>query len=406
MDEDRAKNVPLRLLIVSSHVIQYGSVRYREMARDPKLDLEVAFCSLQGVEPGLDPESGIAEIWDVPLLDGYAWTQVPNRVMPSGLGRFFKLVNTRLWKQIRKGRYDAVAIDTGYRCATFWIALAAAKLSGTPLLFATDVTVLNSDVRSPWKVWIKRRLWPALFRSVDGILAGSSGTLELARSLGVPNERITVTPNVVDNEWWRAQSLKVDRAAVRTSWEIPLDVPVALFCAKLVPRKRPMDVLQALAKPWLSELFLVFAGDGPLREELQRQAGLLGVAKRVRILGFVNQTALPAVYVASDVLVLPSDYDAFGLVVNEAMLCGCTVVISDGVGAKYDLVREGETGYIYPCGDVPALAGTLRRVFEDKKKLQSMREAARRRIETWSPKEYAESVLRAVETQSIRRRKV
>ncbi len=383
------QNKPLRLLIVSSHVIQYAAPLFREISRNPNVLMEVAYCTMQGAEAGVDPGFGVEVTWDVPLLDGYSWRTVPNRAWRPGLTTFFGLVNTGLWNMIRRGHYDGVAIYTGYRCATFWIVFAAAKLTGTPFFFATDISGLDSDTRSPWKARIKRLYLPALFRSADGVLTASTTSRELVRSLGIPDERITLTPNSVDNDWWRAESQKTDRAAVRASWQIPPDAPVALFCAKLVDRKRPLDVLQALAKPCLSQLFLVFAGDGPLRHAIERQAASLGVADRVRLLGFVNQSALPAVYAASDVLVLPSDYDAFGLVINEAMICGCPAVISDRVGARYDLLREGETGYTFPCGDVDALAERLRQIFSDRQNLGRMSEAARRRLETWSPKEYA-----------------
>jgi glycosyltransferase involved in cell wall biosynthesis len=111
----------------------------------------------------------------------------------------------------------------------------------------------------------------------------------------------------------------------------------------------------------------------------------LGVAHRVRFLGFVNQSRLPDVYRAADILVLPSEYEPFGVVVNEAMLCGRPVIVSDRVGAKYDLVREGETGFVYPCGDIEALAQILREVLPDRERLRKMGEAARKRMETWSP---------------------
>jgi glycosyltransferase involved in cell wall biosynthesis len=123
----------------------------------------------------------------------------------------------------------------------------------------------------------------------------------------------------------------------------------------------------------------------------------LGVADRVRFLGFVNQSALPRAYVGSDLLVLPSDYDAFGLVVNEAMLCGRPAVVSDVVGAKFDLIREGETGFVFPVGDVDALAAILRDLLSDRPRLERVGEAARRRMETWSPREYVEDLVAAVE---------
>src|SRR5260221_9425889 len=102
----------------------------------------------------------------------------------------------------------------------------------------------------------------------------------------------------------------------------------------------------------------------------------------------MNQSEPPSVYCSSDLLVLPSLYEPFGLVVNEAMLCGCPVAVSDRVGAKYDLVRSGENGYVFPVGNVDALAAIFRDVLADPEKRKRMGEAARQRMETWSPREY------------------
>ena len=170
------------------------------------------------------------------------------------------------------------------------------------------------------------------------------------KSLGVPKEKILLLRNVVDNEWWKRRASQVNRDDVRAAWAIPKSASVALFCAKLQPWKAPLDVLEAFAAANVPNSYLVFAGDGPLRAELEKRAIQLGLSDRMRILGFVNQSQLPAVYRAADLLVLPSLYEPFGLVVNEAMLCGCPAAVSDRVGAKYDLVKEGETGYVFPVG--------------------------------------------------------
>jgi glycosyltransferase involved in cell wall biosynthesis len=125
----------------------------------------------------------------------------------------------------------------------------------------------------------------------------------------------------------------------------------------------------------------------------------------VRFLGFANQSVLPELYRAADVFVLPSDYEPFGLVVNEAMLCQVPVIVSDRVGARFDLVREGETGYIFPCGDVNALAAMLTRALSDPPLLQRMGTAARQRMSSWSPADYAgalvQSILRVAEARGV-----
>jgi glycosyltransferase involved in cell wall biosynthesis len=172
---------------------------------------------------------------------------------------------------------------------------------------------------------------------------------------------------------------------------------VVLFCAKLQPWKRPLDLLQAFAQVHIENSLLVFAGDGPLRESLQSEAARLGCSDKVRFLGFVNQSQLPACYTGADLLVLPSEYEPFGLVVNEAMLCGCMAAASDQVGAARDLIAPVDPSFIYPCGDVTALAALLRRALSDPQQLSSLRAAAGERMKTWSPREYIASTLEAVE---------
>jgi glycosyltransferase involved in cell wall biosynthesis len=404
--EDIVKDGGYKILLAVTHVTQYGPAMFRALAQQPGVEVEVAYCSLQGARGGMDADFGCEVKWDVPLLDGYTWIEVPNRALRPGLGRFFGLVNTSLWGKIRRGGYDAVVLYTGYRYASFWIALSAAKIRGIPVLFGTDATGLQPLDGSRWKPWVKRLVWPRLFGLADQVLALSTGTLEMIRSLGILDKRITLTPYVVDNQWWSSQAASVDRQAVRAGWGVPAHATVVLFCAKLQPWKRPLDLLRAFAEAHAPNLFLVFAGDGPLREELQRKASELGVVEQVRMLGFINQSCLPSAYSASDVLVLPSEYDAFGLVLNEAMLCGCPAVVSDRVGARYDLIREGETGYVYPCGDVAALAGILRRLAADRQGLLRMGEASRRKLKTWSPKEYAEALVDAVGRAAYHRKQI
>jgi glycosyltransferase involved in cell wall biosynthesis len=352
-----------RVLVIASHPVQYSSPVFRLMAQHPKLDFHVAYCSLRGVEAGHDPEFGRSVQWDIPLLDSHSWTHVQNR--GSGGESFFGLYNSGLWKLIREGRFDAVLCHTGYLRASFWISYFAAKSAGAAFLFGTDATTLDSRDHRQWKRLAKRIAWPLLFRLADQVVVPSSGTRDLILSLGIPADRVTLTPYAVDNDWWSAQSARVDRDTVRASWGATPANTVVLFCAKLQPWKRPLDLLRAFARANLPNAYLLFAGDGPLRQELEKEAVALGINARVRFLGFVNQSQLPALYTSADVMVLPSEYEPFGVVVNEAMLCGCPVVVSDRVGAAVDLVTPLYPQFIFHCGDINGLAGILSRSVAD-----------------------------------------
>ncbi|MGB6597910.1 MAG: glycosyltransferase [Candidatus Acidiferrum sp.] len=390
-----------RVLAVADHPVQYMAPIFRRMAAHPGFDLHVAYCSLRGAEAGHDPEFAATVRWDVPLLEGYSWTQAPNR--GSGNESFWGLRNPGVSKLIREGKFDAVLCFVGYVRATFWIAYFAAKSSNTAFLFGTDTTTLSPRDGKKWKSTVKKILWPHLFRRADQVIVPSSGTHDLMVSLGIPAKRITLTNYTVDNDWWMQQSAKVDRAAVRDSWGASASDVVVLFCAKLQVWKRPGDLLRAFATAKLSNALLVIAGDGPLRSELESQASSLGIAPRVRFLGFVNQSQLPAVYTGADLMVLPSEYEPFAVVVNEAMCCGCPVMASDHVGAARDLVAPVRKEFVFPCGDVTALAALLKAAFSDRVQLASLSRAAVAHIRTWSPERNIAATLEAIEIAVARK---
>jgi glycosyltransferase involved in cell wall biosynthesis len=366
----------------------------RRMAQHPQLDLHVAYCSLRGAEAVHDPGFNTMVKWDIPLLSGYAWEEVSNT--GSGTESFFGLRNPGLWKLIRGGKFDAVLCYVGYLRASFWISYLACRTSGTAILFGTDASSIVPRSGAAWKLLLKRALWPALFSLADQVIVPSNATRDLICSLGIPEHRITLAPYSVDNDWWTAQSHQSDRAAVRDAWGVSSEAAVILFCAKLQPWKRPLDLLRAFAQARISDSLLVYAGEGPQRGELEREAASLGVSQQVRFLGFVNQSQLPAVYTAADVMVLPSEYEPFAVVVNEAFCCGTPVIASDRVGAARDLIAPVDPSLIYPCGNAAVLAQLLNRLLGDRERLRTLGIAARGRMDKWSPEHNIEATVDAV----------
>ncbi len=178
----------------------------------------------------------------------------------------------------------------------------------------------------------------------------------------------------------------------RTVHCVPSEACVALFVGKFVPWKRPMDLLDAAAR--VPELYVVMIGDGVLRSSLEESARRYDLADRVLFLGFTNQAALPEVYAASDALVLPSGYEPFGLVVNEAFAVGRPLV-TRACGAAGELVQDGVTGHVVDVGDTEALADRLRILARKPSLLEAMGRNAQARIAEWGPDQNAEAFVHA-----------
>ena len=383
---------PVRLLIVASHPVQYASPQFRFYTADERLDVTVAYCSLEGAEQMHDPDFDVTFAWDVPLLDGYRWELVPNRSPRPRLRGALGLVNTGLWSMIRRDRFDVVISLIGYRSLSSWIAIAAAKLRRMPLVLTLDAHVVQPVDGKSWKVPIKRAVLPLIFRIPDGVFAPSSRAVKYVQEMGIETP-IFMTPVVIDSDFFRSGAAAADRESVRRDWGIPEDAFAVLFVGKFASWKRPGDVLEAVAR--VPGAYAVLAGDGPLRPGLERRASELAVADRVRFLGFVPQTRLPEVYAAADVLMLPSDYEPFGLVVNEMFAADHPAVVSDACGSAGDLVRDGETGFVVEVGDVAGYAFALGNLARDPDSAARMGKAASNRLDTWGPAQNREAVVEA-----------
>src|SRR5262249_37797353 len=149
--------------------------------------------------------------------------------------------------------------------------------------------------------------------------------------------------------------------ALRDQLGIPRDAFLYLFSGKLLPRKRPCDLLGASMEIFrhsaATKAHVLYVGDGPLRSQLENMAQ--PHRERAHSAVFINQSQLPAYYSASDCLVLPSDAsETWGLVVSEAAACGIPSIVSGAVGCSPDLIEEG-TGVTYPTGNLGELAQAM-----------------------------------------------
>jgi len=187
------------------------------------------------------------------------------------------------------------------------------------------------------------------------------------------------------------------RERIRARFGFGPQTRVIAFAAKFTDRKRPLDLIRAFARlPKDRPYGLLMAGSGARLDACRDHVSACGL-DRVAFAGFLNQTGIGEVYAAADCFVLPSEYETWGLVVNEAMNFALPVVVSDGVGAGPDLVEEGANGHRYPVGDVDALARALHAVLASDARREAMGRRSLEIVRRYSMSRTAEGVVDAVE---------
>ena len=371
----RAMGSATRVAIVATHPIQYQVPWFRALAASGEIDLKVYFALLPDEEQqGVG--FGVGFQWDIPLREGYDWEVLENRAGDPGLHSFFGCNAPGIHRALRDWGAE-VAILTGWHSLVLLQALWAAKRLRLPVIVRGESNDMRR--RPGWKRLGHR----ILFRSFDRLLTIGRANRALYRSAGVSAARLFDAPYMVDNERFalRAVELADRRAVLRERWQIADGACCFLFAGKLTDKKRPLDLIEAarLAGDRGADLHLLVVGDGVLMEAARQKARALGLP--VTFAGFLNQSEMAEAYVASDCLVLPSDDgETWGLVVNEAMACGRPAIVSDKVGCGPDLIRDGETGYVFPLGDVEALAERLTALAADPERLAEMGRRAQRLV--------------------------
>jgi len=369
-----------RLAILATHPIQYYAPWFRQLAT--VFDLEVLYMHRQDASGQSSAGFGVSFDWDVPLLDGYRYRWLANISRKPGLQTFGGCDTPELYDLIRTARYDVLLV-LGWNKKSFIQGIRAAWHDRIPVLARGDSQLTTE--RFVLKRAIKFVPYNWFLPRIDAHLYVGQRNREYLKHYGVRNEQLFFCPHFVDNEFFatRTASLRDSRFEIRDSWKIPRDAFVPLFVGKFIPRKRPLDLVKAAQSAIRSQpelkLHLLLVGSGQLGDELRvncnvafdaepnrksdindQKSERATLASEVRpvasFAGFLNQTEIPKAYVAADVLVLPSEYETWGLVVNEATACGIPAIVSDAAGCAPDLIETNVTGWTFPMSDVRALA--------------------------------------------------
>lgn len=350
----------MRLAIIASHPIQYYAPLFRALAQ--RLELKVFYAHRATQDDQAKAGFGVEFDWDIDLYSGCDHAFLRNVASQPGLDHFSGCDTPEIVTHLSAGQFDAVLVQ-GWHLKCYTQAIVAAKIRRLPLLVRGDSQL--ETPRSTFKRCVKAALFPAFLRVFDAALYVGKRSKNYWTYYGYPHDRLFYSPHCVDTGWFSTRATADARREIRQRLGIGVDAKVALFAGKLLPFKRPLDIIDAAAimKGAGQEIEVLIAGAGILGDDMKEAADTTNV--KVHFLGFCNQTEMPKVYAASDVLVLPSDgRETWGLVANEAIACGRPVVLADTVGSALDLATDEMAGQVFPVGNVAALAGALTKIFQ------------------------------------------
>jgi glycosyltransferase involved in cell wall biosynthesis len=227
-----------------------------------------------------------------------------------------------------------------------------------------------------------------LLSSADIVLTPSQYYIDKSNFLKKYKNKLKVIPNGINLEEFEVPYSKEE---CRSKLNLPIAKNIILFCGSLTPRKAPHVLIKAMKKIVKNnpDSYLVFVGDGMMKEKLEAMTLKLKLNHVVKFAGFVEEKFKPLYYKSADVFVLPSFSEGFGIVLLEASACGLPLVVSNLEVFK-SIIEEGKNGLFSETGDAADLAKKIIYLLKNDDMRDKMGVDARKKVEEFSWKRIAE----------------
>jgi N-acetyl-alpha-D-glucosaminyl L-malate synthase BshA len=267
-------------------------------------------------------------------------------------------------------------------CAILAKQMAKSNVKIVTTLHGTDITVLGSD----------SALTPAIkfgIEQSDAVTAVSDSLVRQTKDMIAPEKDIETVYNFIDERVYRP----VSAYHLKKEFGIRDDEKVVIHVSNFRAVKRVTDVVKVfanIAEQMPAKLLLV--GDGPEMTVVCRLAESLGLEGQVLYLG--KQDNLEELYAISDIKLLLSEKESFGLVALEAMACGVPCIGTDAGGIP-EVIEDGENGFVRPVGDIEAISEAALRLLTDELLYERMKQRA---IETVQEQFHSSDIVRQYES--------
>jgi 1,2-diacylglycerol 3-alpha-glucosyltransferase len=304
-------------------------------------------------------------------------------------------IRSQLQKHLNELNPDVIAVSGWARpeshAAILW---ARARNRGVVLLSESQ----ESDAtRSAIREAIKARI----VCLCDSAFVGGHTHAAYIRKLGLAQNVIFRGYDTVDNDYFATRSDAARRCVGEAQLSLSLPVRYILASARFIKKKNLKTLIYSFSLARTRGRFddhLVILGDGPERKRLEDFVAELGLVGIVHMPGFRSYKTLPTYYAMASLFIHLSTSEQWGLVVNEAMACGCPVVVSNRCGSASELVSQGANGLIVDPNEPDEIAASLCEILGNEERRKTMGRQSRMLIADWGPKRFAEGFYLAVES--------
>ena len=347
----------MNIKYILSHPIHYHTALIKFLTKKG-IKLKVLFRSNMATKKFYDPAFNKKISFDLNVLNGIEYEYL-NHVGPNKVGSVLPLTTEFIAKIFNK-KTDIIwlhGIKNWYNLLLIIIAKFYKKK-----VFVRDEVYHQSRKRNFINKFFNYFFYLIIDYFIDVYIAIGSQNKKYYLDHRIDKNKIILMPYVVDNNFFLNPKVKNNKKIK------------FLFAAKLIKRKGPDLLLNALKILKNNHNFnnncdFLIVGNGNMKEQLIKFAKFNNL-KNVKFENFRNQKELAKIYKSSDVFIMSSRREPWGLTVNEAMASGNAIISSDNVGSSYDLIKTGKNGYKFKNNNAKDLARKIIKIYINKKKLK------------------------------------
>lgn len=371
----------IRVCVVSPEPTPYRAPLFDRISEVEGLDLTVVYAAA----------TISSREWTIPLA--HRAVVLRGWHVPTGRLLYHDYPLTpQVWPMLTRLRPDVVVVP-GWSLFAAHAAILWCRFHRIPYLITSESHAL--EPRPRWTEALKAIILPRIVVPAAGYLVTGRLSGMFLQRYGADGSRVRLFANTPDAEslMAKAERRSARRDDVRRAYGFGPNDVVVVSVARLLPQKAPDVLVRAVARSSVP-MKLFFVGSGPERAKLEALAR--DEAVDATFAGHLEGDELVDAYLAADIFALLSRREPWGVVVNEALASGLPVVLSNRVGAGYDLVEPEENGLVVPVDDVASAARALGKLAADADLRREWGLRSRRLIAGWTHEASARSFMDAV----------